>query len=195
LAGQRLLEAGHRRIGYIGPVLPSTHERLDGLRDAINDASVPFDRKLIGDLALPDLLADSRAATERCVREIMAQPQPPTALAVHRTVDVPIAYETLLALGLRPGRDVSVASFGDPARVSTLDPRVAIVQIPLASMGAAAMELLDERMKYPNRPAQHRVLPVSWVDAESVGPAEASEQAPDRGSRDMQHFLPCKQSP
>ena len=98
----------------------------------------------------------------------MALPQPPTALAVHRTGDVPFAYQALESLGLRIGRDVSVVSFGDPARTPA---GTAIVQIPFAAMGAVAMELLDDRLKHPNRPTQHRELPGTWLDGESAGPA------------------------
>ena len=51
------MRRGHKRIAFIGYVAAASGagERLDGLRDAVNDAGLPFDRSLVGDLPLEDL--------------------------------------------------------------------------------------------------------------------------------------------
>jgi LacI family transcriptional regulator len=169
LCAQELMRRGHRRIAYVGPLLPSTRMRLEGLRDAINDAGIAFDRKLIGDLALPDITQDSRPSIERCVRDVLGQSPRPTAIVVHRSNDLQFVYQTLRAMGLKIGRDISVVAFGEQASLTMLEPLPTIVHVPFAELGTAAMEILDEQMKDPDRPAEHRLLPTRWVDGDSVG--------------------------
>jgi DNA-binding LacI/PurR family transcriptional regulator len=171
--GQALLAQGHRRIAFIGDLVATTvRDRLAGLRDAIADAGVPFDRALVADLSDgADRLADWSVTIDRATRRLMAMPDPPTAIAFSCDGVARPAYRTLAALGLRIPQDVSVAGFDDDPLAEWLSPALTTVKQPFFDMGRAAMELLCRQMANPNAPAERLVLPVVFVPRDSLAPA------------------------
>jgi DNA-binding LacI/PurR family transcriptional regulator len=95
---------------------------------------------------------------------------------VHRSSDLAFVYRTLRASGLTVGRDISVVAFGEQASITALDPLPTIVHVPFAELGTAAMEMLDDKMKDPDRPAEHRTVPTRWVEGDSVALIDHEQQ-------------------
>jgi DNA-binding LacI/PurR family transcriptional regulator len=170
-AGQALLELGHRRIAFIGDVIATTvRDRLMGLRDAIGDAGLPFDRSLIVDLSEEgDKLGGWAEKIGACTRDIMSIPNPPTALFFSCDGVARAGYRALAQMGLRIPEDVSVIGFDDDPIAEWLTPGLTTVRQPFFEMGVVAIQSLRERIADPLAPVRRNVLPVQLVKRGSIG--------------------------
>jgi LacI family transcriptional regulator len=154
-AVETLIEAGHRRIGFVwGPPaaqVPATRrellaeasrnlwtdgERLRGYLDALDDARIPFD---------PALVMVGRKTEERVTREVarmLALPDRMTALFCTETEAVTGALRALRAAGLAYPRDVALIGFDDSAWAAVMDPPLTMIEQPVHQLGAKAAEVL-----------------------------------------------------
>jgi DNA-binding LacI/PurR family transcriptional regulator len=72
-------------------------------------------------------------------------------------------------IGVATPDDLPVVGFDD-TRVATMTrPRLTTVRVPMASMGAAAVDLLVQRLENPDRPATRLTLQPELVIRESCG--------------------------
>ena len=172
--GKELLRLGHRRIGFVGNLdIPTIRQRFEGMRDAVLDAGLPFNRKFVVNWETngEGVFQDFHQQVRLVVRRVMSMPNRPSALFFFCDHAVSDGYMELLSMGLRIGKDVSVVGFDDSEQWTQLDPPVASVRQESVEMGKVAMELLIRRMRDPQAPTEHRVLPTKWVPRASVGPA------------------------
>ena len=171
--GRALLDAKHRRIAFIGDLVATTvRDRLAGLRDAVAEAGIPFDRSLVMDIdAQKDRLGDWSERIDRCTRDVMNRPTPPTAIFFSCDAVARTAYRTLATLGLSIPRDVAVVGFDDDPLAEWLTPPLATVRQPFFDMGRVAMELLIRQMVDDNTTVERRQLPVQWIPRASLIPA------------------------
>ncbi len=167
--GKELIRLGHRRIAYIGPLVDHTARvRLEGLRDAINDAGFSFDRTLAKDLILENPLTTWEVPVDRCVRELMNHSDPPTAIFACTDGAAADSYRTLKSLGYCVPKDVSVVGFDDEPFCRFLDPQLTTVRQPVEELGKIAMELLLKRMKNPRGSVENLILPVEFIQRGSI---------------------------
>ncbi|NLX07948.1 MAG: GntR family transcriptional regulator [Phycisphaerae bacterium] len=167
--GQELVRRGHRRIGYIGPMVdPTARRRFEGLRDAVNDGGVAFDRALVGDLVLENPLVSWERAVDQAIRRMMDQPDRPTAILCCTDGAAADACRTLKRMGVAIPSDISVIGYDDEPICRYLDPPLASVRQPVEQMGQAAMEMLIGRMGNPRGAIEHCVLPVEFVSRASL---------------------------
>lgn len=174
--GKELLRLGHRRIGFMGPLkILAVHKRLEGLRDAMLDAGLLFDRSLVMDMEGEGLIEWMDHLGERvdhCVKSLMNRPDRPTVLFEGAGDAVVETYRSLRGMGLSAGRDVSVVTFEDSAAVELVEVPVASVKHPWTEMGHQALEMLLERINAvklgSTRPAEHRVLAGKWIPRASL---------------------------
>lgn len=142
VATEALLEAGHRRIGYINltPTIPAAIGRLAGYRAALERAGVQYDPALVregdGDAA--------RGYSEALA--LMQLPAPPSAIFCATDRTAMGAYDALRELGLRIPRDVSIVGFDNQKLIADyLRPGLTTVQLPHYEMGRWAVEYLIEQ--------------------------------------------------
>ncbi|WP_229716092.1 LacI family DNA-binding transcriptional regulator [Mangrovihabitans endophyticus] len=133
-ATQHLVELGHRRIALVaGPknVLCS-RARLDGYRAALEAAGIPVEKSLI---AQGDFYHESgfTAGTE-----LLAQPDPPTAIFASSDQMALGVYEAARRRGLRVPDDISIIGFDDLPESRWASPPLSTVRQPLAEMGGLA---------------------------------------------------------
>jgi DNA-binding LacI/PurR family transcriptional regulator len=175
LVGHALADLGHRRIGFIGNLAADTVQaRLDGLRDAVNDRGIAFDRSLVVDLCVQPQ-EDWAGRINECTRGLASRRDRPTAIFFS---DDQVAAEgccTLRAMGLRIPADISVVGFDDSPLCRWLDPPLASVRQPSVEIGRAAMEMLlsvigRKEIADSNSP-ERRTLGVEWVPRASIGTA------------------------
>jgi LacI family transcriptional regulator len=177
LAGQALVRQGHRRIGFVGDLIASTvRDRLAGLRDAIADAGLPFDRSQVVDLTQTAMnrLGDWSVMIDQETQRLLERPDRPTAIFFSCDAVARPAYRTVARLGLRIPQDVSVVGFDDDPLAEWLAPPLTTVAQPFFEMGRAAMELLCARMADPRATLEHRRLPVMLRERESIAPPAAT---------------------
>lgn len=179
VVGSELVKLGHRRIAFVGdPRFQSLRLRLNGLRDAIADAGLPFHRDLVADLNIADPLSDWSEAITRVTRELMRRPNPPTALFYANDAAAAFGCRVLKEMGLGIPRDVSVVGFDNEALASLVVPRLATVEQPSEQLGSEAIEILLQQINARRRgedvgEAVERLLPIRWIGRESAGPAPA----------------------
>ena len=161
-----MLDAGHTQIGVIGEERSSPgRDRFEGCAAAIAARGVHFD---------PDLFRRGGYTFDGGYREtqaLFARSMPPTALFVE---NLPMTLGALLALrdlGLRVPHDVSIVGFDDPIWAQLLDPALTTVRQPNDRIGAAAAELLIDRVsgRYMGE-ARHVVFQPELQARASVGP-------------------------
>jgi LacI family transcriptional regulator len=139
-AARELLEAGHRRIAYVGDALgaPASEIRLRGYLAALRDAGVDPDPRLQmsalpaveGGLRVADLLdlpADLRPTGIFCFNDRMAMG----------------AYRAIRKRGRHVPDDVSIVGFDDQEFIaSELDPPLTTMRLPHREMGLLAVRQL-----------------------------------------------------
>lgn len=147
LASEHLLSLGHRRIGLLTrpyarfkvPFRPYQVARfIQGCRNALRAAGTKLDPTLVRDADPAD-----KALTWAAVNQLLASPEPPTAIL---TGDDAIAIMTIHALarrGIRVPDDLSVVGCGNgPLATLVAEPELTTVSAPLRENGRRAVELL-----------------------------------------------------
>jgi LacI family transcriptional regulator len=164
---QYLFDLGHRRIGFIyGVDKPEQGlDRLYAYRQKLADAKIAIDENLIYKFG-PTLEDSYRAAYD-----YLRQTDPPTAII---TLNDLIGMATIRAatdLGFKIPDDISVAGFDNIPFSSFTVPRLTSVACEPEQNGRAAVRLLLNRLKEPNRPLE--VITPRWelIVRESTGPA------------------------
>jgi LacI family transcriptional regulator, galactose operon repressor len=135
-ATEHLLELGHRRIAWIGGPSGSeaARERFHGHRAALDSAGVDLDRSLVRS----DWFSVETGLNH--ARELLARPDPPTAIVAG---DDEIAVGVLAAaqeLGVPVPERLSVVGFDDTPQATWTNPRLTSVHQPLIGMGRMAVE-------------------------------------------------------
>ena len=136
-AVEHLIAQGHRRIAFLGDRLSvfTATERLRGYHEALRGG-----RRRRSSSATE--LADS-AAGEQAVRELLALPDPPTALFTGQNLITIGAIRALRALGRQ--RTVALVGFDDVVLGDLVQPGVTVVAQDPYALGRRAGELLFDR--------------------------------------------------
>ena len=162
-ATSHLIAHGHRRIGFVGDRLTTatTARRLEGYRAALAEAAIPEDHALIA------LGAGSRAAAGRVALDLLARPDPPTAL---------FSSNAQSSIGIVPalhsiGRStMPFISFGDFPLADAVQPPLSVIDQDPVAVGHTAVTRIFERRDHPNRRLKRRiVLPVRLLTRGSCG--------------------------
>ncbi|KAF2414936.1 hypothetical protein B1729_02425 [Microbacterium sp. B35-04] len=138
LAARHLLELGHTRIGYVGGV--PTSDTSDRRRTGIEHALAA-----VG-LSLAPLHTTALGYTYRsagdAARLLLGRQPAPTAVVVGN-VNAGIGVLTEAAqMGMRVPEDLSVVAIHDIWPAITCAPALTTVRLPMANLGAAAVDLL-----------------------------------------------------
>ncbi|WP_042575305.1 LacI family DNA-binding transcriptional regulator [Rhodococcus sp. MEB064] len=134
-AVQVLLDAGHRRVALVGfdARLQTARRRRDAYLDAMTDHGIAVDAALA-----PDVLPSPDAARP-VVRDLLALPDPPTALFVsnarHAGAVVSLLHEI-------ERTDVAMVSFGSFALADAVDPPVTCIDQNPYEIGSLAVDRL-----------------------------------------------------
>jgi DNA-binding LacI/PurR family transcriptional regulator len=167
-AARHLTELGHRRIGAIGGPddLWSCRARLDGYRAALRRAGLPVDEALV---RCDELSAD---AGLRQARELLALPEPPTAIMAGNDAQAFGVLQALAERGLRAPGDVSVTGFDDLPIATWATPPLTTIRQPLAAMAATAFWMLTSAASESETSPRHVELDTSLVIRGSTAPLD-----------------------
>lgn len=163
LAARTLLEAGHRRIAFIGwdSPIPNIRHRADGYLDALREYGIEPkpDWLLLGDLSQDD---GRRLAAQLPVGDITA-----LVLANHLDLGKGVLKE-LQARQIRWPDDLSLILVGTPEWTDLVSPALCCIERPEAEMGRRAATLLLSKVADPSYSEPRLVLPVSLRGGQSV---------------------------
>jgi DNA-binding LacI/PurR family transcriptional regulator len=130
-----LRELGHRRIAFVGDeTLLDVHERRAAFEEYAREAELEVEPAYVRHAE------NTTAGAEAALAELLALPEPPTAVAAATDVIaigiVHAAYER----GVRVPDGLSVVGFDDIPLAAAIVPGLTTVQMPVAAMIGAAVE-------------------------------------------------------
>jgi len=166
LVAERALRLGHERVLLLlGPAdATATRRRREGLlaglagrAEVVGELHAPFATEL------PPGVAAALAATDA------------TFVACGSDVIAVGALEALRVAGRRVPDEVSVVGFDDIAWARLVTPALTTVAHAVPELGAAAVDLIVDRLREPNQPARDCVLPVVLVPRASDAPPPGKE--------------------
>ncbi|WP_407650990.1 LacI family DNA-binding transcriptional regulator [Herbiconiux ginsengi] len=163
-ATAHLIGHGHTRIGFLGDALsaPTIAARLEGYRDALAEAGLPFDPALVA----------LGAATRPGAADALAQLRAPE-LGV-TAVFSSDARCTMAAVPAITAHPIALTAFGDFPLADSLTPSITVVAQDPAALGRLAAARLVERAAHPGRRLRRTtVLPVALVERDSCRIAPA----------------------
>ncbi len=165
-----LLRSGHRRIGFAiqRDDIPARRGRLQGYQDALREAGIGFDPRLVA-------AGESEpGGGYLAARALLSLPDPPTALFCFNDRMAMGAYRAAAELGLRIPADLSVIGFDNQEIIAGgLYPGLTTVALPHYEMGQWAMRTLlrriESRRPYRAEAGPH-LMPCPLVRRDSIGP-------------------------
>lgn len=165
-ATKALIDAGHRRIGFITGEswMEAARQRRQGYVQALASHDIPTDPVLIREA---DFMA---GGGYRETRALMALDRPPTAIFCANDMMAVGCYEALKELGLMVARDVSVIGYDDQKIARHLTPALSSVLPPHVDMGRWAVDTLVRRIGLAGGvPPIHSKMPCHLILRGSVG--------------------------
>ncbi|MHA6691255.1 LacI family DNA-binding transcriptional regulator [Devosia sp. A449] len=161
LMAEHAIALGHGRIGMLSGYqeVSSNRERREGFM-SVARGRLDIIWEVEVDL-LPQLRPEAVIAIGR--REV-------TVIVCVNDLVAIAALSVLKTLNLRVPGDVSVVGFDDMQWSSWPLIDLSTVRQPLGLLGAQAVDLLINRLKFPTAPAEDRVLPVSLIKRGSTAP-------------------------
>lgn len=143
LAGEALLERGHRRVAFFGTQHGNRVQGyLRGLRQALRDGQgdVPDDLVLLNEHWLPEHEMVVRETLER----MMSSRNRPSAIMASFDTEAELLYVLLGRMGIEIPDQLSLISFGGVYRENAIMRRLAAVVVNEEQLGHRATELLEE---------------------------------------------------
>jgi LacI family transcriptional regulator len=162
-ATRHLIELGHRRIGFITGAmeLGCAVDRLAGYKAALGEYGIAAD---------PDLIYEGdfvRSTGFARARELLALPDPPTAIFASNDEMALGTIQAAHDCGLRVPDDLSVVGFDDIPPAAMVYPPLTTVRQPLAQMGRIATQMLLRLIDNPQLQVEHVALPTELIVRES----------------------------
>lgn len=157
-ATKHLLQAGHKRIGYINDVdpVPAAVSRLQGYVQALAEFDIPYDDSLV-------VQGNSQqAGGYDGAMKLMGLPKPPSALFCYNDRIAMGAYDALRKLNLSIPGDIAIIGFDNQDIIAAhLYPALSTMQLPHYEMGQWAVDHLLELITNPKgaagNPPQHKI--------------------------------------
>ncbi len=167
LATRHLVRLGHRRIAMItnaAPVYTASVDRLQGYRDALAEAGLPYNPGLV---RYGDFTPQSGAAA---MEALLALSPLPSAVFVASDTVAMGALQALRRAGLRVPQDLALVGFDGVPLGEFLDPPLTTVRLPAYGLGWSAADLLIRLLSPDEEPPERcMILETELVVRESCG--------------------------
>ncbi|MCP4010123.1 MAG: substrate-binding domain-containing protein, partial [Proteobacteria bacterium] len=163
---QAVIEYGHRYLGMITGYTELNDralDRVDGVRDAMEDSGIPGDQLTI----IPTTYSLTNGGD--AFVQLMAQTPRPTAIICGNDVLATGAIARATEMGIRIPNDVSITGFDDIDLAEVIQPKLTTVHVPHRRMGEAAASLLLEIIN-DRTDCRSIELDTKLVIRESLGP-------------------------
>ncbi len=166
LVADRLVELGHRRIAAFhgeDSLARDSHVRISLLINRLKQHGVEIPKAW-----LPEV-GDNPISI---VKELLSQPEPPTAIFCWHDR---LAYNVLAAcekLGVDVPNQVSIVGYDGLQWPSATKHTAASVHVDLGSLAKAAVRLLDLAILDSSAASTHEVVPLTFTPGTSLGPPQ-----------------------
>lgn len=162
-----LIERGHTRIGYIkgDPNQTASAHRWQGYRDALAEAGIAYDDKLVQ----PGYFT-YRSGLDAAER-LLTLRSPPSAIFASNDDMAAAVVSVAHRRGLDVPRDLSVVGFDDTSASTMVWPELTTIHQPVAAMADAAIDILLREIRRTQGSARvivNHVLPHQLVARSSV---------------------------
>lgn len=158
-----LIGLGHRRIAHITGRLNliSSHQRLQGYKDGLAAAGIPYDEDLV---AIGDYNTDTAIC---CARKLLSLPNRPTAIFAANDMSAVGVYQVAREMGLRIPEDLSVVGFDNLRESALMVPALTTVDQFIEEMGFVATEMIVKLVDEEPLPENLRVFQTQLIVRES----------------------------
>jgi LacI family transcriptional regulator len=160
-----LIEQGHRHIAFVGShsgsCYPSIQERQVGYKKALADAHI------IESYCADCHVIDTDEIIEATTTLIHDNPQVTAIFAANDETAVTV-MDALHTLGRQIPDDISVVGYDDIDLASRISPHLTTMQVDKAGMGRMAVQLLINRLQYPDSGLIRAVMPPRLLERDSV---------------------------
>ena len=168
-ATEYLLGLGHRRIALINgaETLDFAMRRRKGYEAALTGAGIAVDPALMVSNEMTEGHGHASAI------DMLEAPGPPTAFLVSSIICALGVRRALDERGLKPGRDVSIATFDDCLsylRIGSDTPVYTAMQSSVRSAGSKLAEMLLDRIRNPGAPPSECLREAEFVIGATTGP-------------------------
>jgi LacI family transcriptional regulator len=166
---QYLIGLGHRRIGFIRGAA-AHHQaglRLDGYKDALDQAGIPFD---------PDLVAEGNFTFDSglaAADQLLDLPQRPTAIFASNDDMAAGVIAACYRRRIQIPQELSVAGFDDTPLAATISPSLTTIYQPSREQASEAVGLLLEEITAPSDTPHRELLDYQLVVRDSTAPPPA----------------------
>ena len=144
LATQHLVEAGHKRIAFLGGRAGVVYEqRLRGYTRALKAAGLRFDERLV--IGSDPNRSGGRAAMDA----LLALKSPPAAAVCYNDITAFGAIVSLGEHGLKPGTDFAILGFDNVIAAEHSNPPLSTIDIRPSELGEHAAATLMARIDNP----------------------------------------------
>jgi LacI family transcriptional regulator len=135
-----LLRLGYRRVAFIGGLrgASTSRKRLDGYRAALRDSNVPFEPGLVTE-------GDFRVESGYRAGLGLLKSRPDAVFIANYLMTVGF-MEALRQYRMRCPEDVALVTCDDYPWMDSFSPRLTTIDLPKRELGAAAAQLLVERI-------------------------------------------------
>lgn len=143
---RHLLQAGHRRIGFIKghPNQTASERRYAGFEAAMEEAGIGIDPALV-----QQGYFTYRSGLE-AAEALLSGKQPPTAIFASNDDMAGAVISVAHRRGFEVPRDLSVVGFDDTPTATTVWPELTTVRQPIAAMAEVAIDLLLREIRRSN---------------------------------------------
>jgi LacI family transcriptional regulator len=162
IATQYLIQAGHRKIGFISGDLSrlSFNQRLDGYAKALKNTKIPFNDAFVKTGGLEQGYEH--------VKNLLTLNERPTAIFAANDINAIFGYKAAQDMELNIPDDISFVGFDDIdlARMST--PALTTVRVHKQDLGSISVRTLFRIIKGELVKPVHTIVSVELVERESV---------------------------
>ena len=164
-----LIDAGHRRIGYIkgNPNQTASVRRFEGFQSALAQAGIEPD----------DSLVEAGFFTYRsgldAAEKLLAHASPPTAICAANDDMAAAAVSVAHRRGLEVPRDLSIVGFDDTSAATTVWPELTTIRQPISAMADSAVDILLRNIRRKDKSTRtvvDHLVPHELVERDSVAP-------------------------
>ena len=160
------IQPGHARIAFVNGWFdrPYEQDREAGYKTALQKHGIPFREEYLRGCDY-----NYTGGFDAC-RELMALPEPPTAIFTSSDQTAAGVTKYLLKIGKMPGKDVDVIGFDGTYLSDMCTPAISSVSQPGYDMGKTAFDLLYERICDPKAITKHVVMSHTLAHRETTHP-------------------------